>query len=56
MDRPLEEAIVFELLKLSPAERLSILGRVKNNGIFCPECGEGDYEHPNPHCRCWDDE
>jgi hypothetical protein len=49
--------IIIDILLLAPeGVRREILGEVNANGIFCPYCGFGSEEHPNPQCQCWNDE
>lgn len=44
--------IIDAMVAMSPAERTEIFDAIKYNDIFCPECGMGDREVPNPHCHC----
>lgn len=51
----LAERIVAMLLELPADKRAQILAEVRYNDVFCPECGVGEPNNPNPDCQCRND-
>jgi len=54
--RIIVEVTLQKLLELSWTERVEVLHAINNNKIFCPNCGYGSKENPNPDCQCNNDE
>lgn len=51
-----ESAILSVLLALPWDKREDVIDAVLHNGIFCPACGIGSVDRPNPKCHCSNDE
>lgn len=50
------EMFIKALLDLPWDKRADVFWRVRFNGIFCTDCGEGSVESPNKNCQCQNDE
>lgn len=52
----LADTMIKLLLTFDPEDRANFIGYIRFNDIFCPYCGEGSVEKPNPNCQCENDE